>query len=110
MADPIRYTVRESFNPYARQWEPTLVIVDAPANPGHLVCWAPVGEHSECHVSWYQDRRRSRPVSDDVARAFLARYCASYPATGHGDRPEDYRLVRRIPRDAWRGYQARVIR
>ena len=47
----------------------TAILPDVPANPGNFVCYAHLGQHSECSHAWY---RSTRPATKTEYKA-LAR-------------------------------------
>ncbi len=66
----------------------TAVLPDLPANPGRDVCYAHVGQHSECSRDWYYS---TRPATPKVYRSLLGELRQIY-------RPFKLKIVRRIGR------------
>ncbi len=75
----------------------TAVLPDFPANPGHYLCYAHIGQHGECSLGWYyQSTRPAKPAEyADLLTELTQIYGAQYP-----DDPDGYKLrvLRRIMR------------
>lgn len=69
------------------------VILGYPVAPGKLVCYAHVGQHSECWREWYRDE--TRPATRTERAALVRELRRIYGPI---------RILRRLPVGAWRGY------
>lgn len=89
-------TIRVSFR-IDRNGDPaslTAVLPDLPANPGHMVCYAHIGQHSECTRDWYYS---TRPAFPREYRGLLRELRGIYGAAqAPGNDRMRLRIVRRI--------------
>ncbi len=57
----------------------TAILPDIPANPGHFVCYAHIGQHSEGSLGWYQSTRRATETEyKALARELESIYAPDY--------------------------------
>lgn len=70
---------------------PILFLPDAPANPGHIVCYEKIGQHGEAAMEYYRSTRRARPAKTErlALRALIREY------EGFLDKSEHIEIVRR---------------
>jgi hypothetical protein len=71
------------YNPYSRQWEAVLFLLDAPATKGCIGSY--VGAHSEASLDYYRTNTRLPKVMDEkkACEALVAEY-RLLPPSGDG--------------------------
>ena len=57
----------------------TAVLPDVPANPGNWVCYAHIGQHSECTQAWYYTTRPAKAKEYAPLLKELRRVYGAYP-------------------------------
>jgi len=52
-----------------------LVFPELPANPGHLVCYSRIGQHSECSREYYRRKTTPAPHNNPAVLALTREWC-----------------------------------
>jgi hypothetical protein len=54
-----RVIFKKEYNQYIKEWEVFACLLDLPANPGRVVVYAHVGQHSEGDISYCANCKRA---------------------------------------------------
>ena len=59
--DYTKVIFRKSRNPYTEEWEVEAFFPDGHVNPGNIMCYAHVGQHSEASIEYYAETKPCSP-------------------------------------------------